>query len=111
MNCANAFPARLPERAMSDLSLSFAAYVAYFQEDAEGTLFDLQSLFLDEGTCVARIEFLRGLADKAADRPRFSPEWSAREFAAEIQSISRMGLFPAWERGLLAPARLLALTC
>ena len=45
----------------ADLNLAFADFAAAFSEDAEGALCDLQALFLDRDTCLARIEFLRTL--------------------------------------------------
>jgi RNA polymerase sigma-70 factor (ECF subfamily) len=94
----------------ADLNLAFADYAASFQEDREGALFDLQCLFLQESTCLARMEFLRALAN-AEGRPIFSPRWSATEFTREIQAISRFGLFAACRQGLITPARLVALAC
>jgi RNA polymerase sigma-70 factor (ECF subfamily) len=95
----------------TDLQLAFTDYVASWEHDAEGTLLDLQSLFLEEGACLARVEFLRAAAEKSPQKPAFSPARSAAEFAPEIQAISRVGLLPAYREGTLKAARLLALAC
>src|SRR5262245_32267622 len=93
----------------ADLQLAFTDCVSSFETDAEGTLLDLQSLFLQEKTCLARMEFLRALAETSGDSPAFSPERSARKFALEIQAISRVGLLPAYRQGALEASRVLAL--
>jgi RNA polymerase sigma-70 factor (ECF subfamily) len=94
----------------ADLNRAFADYAAALAEDPERALYDLQALFLDEATCLARVEFLRALGGKPVAGPlHFSPEWSAQTFSREVQLISQSGLFPAWRRGLLRPERLAAL--
>jgi RNA polymerase sigma-70 factor (ECF subfamily) len=94
----------------ADLRLAFADYAAALADDPERTLCDLQALFLDEPTCLARIEYLRAVAETAPGGPlRFSAERSAAAFAPEIRTVGRVGLFPAWRQGLLRPERLAAL--
>jgi RNA polymerase sigma-70 factor (ECF subfamily) len=94
----------------ADLSLAFADFATAFSEDAERALCELQALILDEASCLARIEYLRALAEKVTPAPlRFPAGWSAAAFSGEIELLSMVGLFPAWRDGRLRADRLVAL--
>lgn len=83
------------------------------QGPAEQALYVLQTLLLDETTCRARIEFLRGLEEQAENnfQDLRAKKLSGGSFAAEIQAMMEIGTFPAFAQGLLRPERLAALSC
>jgi hypothetical protein len=94
-----------------DLDLILLDFRLSHEQDKQHSLYELQSLLLDEKACRGRIAYLRELAARGeSEFPELCRTAVRQDFSREIQLIGELGVIEAVRQGRIDPARLDALT-
>src|SRR4051794_7792070 len=93
--------------AQPDLDVTLFDFAADYAQDPERALYRLQLLLLDEDTCLARVAFLRALAEVAGRHvPSRDPRPTTESFREELALVCEEGVFAARAAGRLTPERI-----